>query len=370
MGESPNMAASTQKVNKDSHCEEVYPCGMCQEHCATGIKCNNCLMWVHYICTEMPTYALITLKTSNRKFTCQSCTRNNHADYENIHKEIVQCRIAEQEIMKKSKHKSQDDTEANNYTRAELTAQPPLQIENSHDSALSQVLVSQQVSQTHGDTPEDIDLSQVPGSHQLTQTHAQKEVQKVSKQKSERICKFYSIGACRYGRKGTGCNFAHPRVCLKFMKHGYDERVGCKLGRRCEDFHPKICKFSLQKKECTSMECNFLHIKGTRRTQKQQTTPKRKTDQHYRNYSANIVEETPILMQVPRPTEASRATENGEQEPTYRCNVKRCAKETSFLEDIVRSLAEQQKQTQKMVNWMMETMEWQEKLKKGYHSYH
>lgn len=363
------MAASTQKVNKDSHCEEVYPCGMCQEHCATGIKCNNCLMWVHYLCTEMPTYALITLKTSNRKFTCQSCTRNNHADYESIHKEIVQCKIEEQDIKKKSKHNSQDYTEAN-HTRAGLTAQPPTLQINSHDSALSQVSENQQVSQTLGDTPEDIDLSQLPDSHQLTQTHAQKEVQKMSRQKSERICKFYNIGTCRYGRKGTGCNFAHPKVCLKFMKHGHDERVGCKLGRRCKDFHPKICKFSLQKKECTNMECNFLHIKGTRRTKMQQTTLKTETDRHFRNYSANITEEIPRLTQAPRPTEASRARESEEQESTYRCNVNRYAKETSFLEDIVRSLAEQQKQTQKMVNWMMETMEWQEKLKKGCHNYH
>ncbi|MPC92362.1 hypothetical protein E2C01_087448 [Portunus trituberculatus] len=50
------------------------------------------------------------------------------------------------------------------------------------------------------------------------------------------------------------------------MKHGYDERTGCRLGRKCSDAHPKICNASLQKRECMNKKCTYVHIKGTKRT--------------------------------------------------------------------------------------------------------
>ncbi|MPC57096.1 hypothetical protein E2C01_051069 [Portunus trituberculatus] len=49
------------------------------------------------------------------------------------------------------------------------------------------------------------------------------------------------------------------------MKHGYDERTGCRLACKCSDAYPKMCNASLQKRECMNKKCTYMHIKCTKR---------------------------------------------------------------------------------------------------------
>ena len=49
------------------------------------------------------------------------------------------------------------------------------------------------------------------------------------------------------------------------MKHGNGGEKGCRLGKRCKDFHPFMCTESLRKKECYDNSCSNYHIKGTKR---------------------------------------------------------------------------------------------------------
>ena len=37
------------------------------------------------------------------------------------------------------------------------------------------------------------------------------------------------------------------------------------MGKKCKDFHPKMCFGSIKKGECFSENCRFAHIKGTKR---------------------------------------------------------------------------------------------------------
>ena len=37
------------------------------------------------------------------------------------------------------------------------------------------------------------------------------------------------------------------------------------MGKKCKDFHPKMCFDSIKKGECFSENCRFAHIKGTKR---------------------------------------------------------------------------------------------------------
>eukprot|EP00111_Clytia_hemisphaerica_P002173 TCONS_00006108-protein len=54
-------------------------------------------------------------------------------------------------------------------------------------------------------------------------------------------------------------------MCRKFTQHGTNKQRGCNLGKRCKDFHPKMCFDSIRKGECLNKTCHFTHVKGTRR---------------------------------------------------------------------------------------------------------
>lgn len=67
---------------------DQYPCRVCQIHCNTGIKCSDCHMSVHYLCSKIPTYVLVTLTRSTRKYTCKDCTKVNHTNFDELCDEI------------------------------------------------------------------------------------------------------------------------------------------------------------------------------------------------------------------------------------------------------------------------------------------
>ena len=83
--------------------------------------------------------------------------------------------------------------------------------------------------------------------------------------KRETICRFFRKGNCRHGPKGEGCSFSHPTICQKLLNHGVNDKRGCKKGKSCKDFHPKMCPCSLSIHECLNMTCKLYHVKGTRR---------------------------------------------------------------------------------------------------------
>ena len=49
------------------------------------------------------------------------------------------------------------------------------------------------------------------------------------------------------------------------MKHGTRSNKGCNLGKKCSDFHPKMCPMSISNLECFDSKCNLCHVKGTKR---------------------------------------------------------------------------------------------------------
>ena len=92
--------------------------------------------------------------------------------------------------------------------------------------------------------------------------------QKGSQQKSDIICRYFRRGTCKHGLRGNDCRYSHPQMCKKFMQHGTRQPNGCKLGKKCKQFHPLMCIDSLKKSECFNEQCTFNHIKGTRRQPK------------------------------------------------------------------------------------------------------
>ena len=87
---------------------------------------------------------------------------------------------------------------------------------------------------------------------------------------SEKVCKFYKTGKCKYGRSGRNkdqngksCDFMHPQTCKKFELFGYKEG-GCK-DKKCNKLHMTLCKIFMRHQECKFGDtCKYYHPKKLR----------------------------------------------------------------------------------------------------------
>ena len=137
-------------------------------------------------------------------------------------------------------------------------------------------------------------------SQQTTRTAQQ--VSKNSQYTTITVCPHYKQGNCQYGPAGRQCKYRHPRPCRKLIEHGPNSPLGCKRGKECPHYHPKLCPNSLRMWECLNEECNLPHIKGTRRhTYKwANQAPNRQSQQnrynppntHYAKYSNRLEAQT------------------------------------------------------------------------------
>ena len=201
--------------------EDQYPCRVCQVYCNTGLKCSDCHMWLHYLCSKVPTYVLINLTRSTRKYTYEDCTKVNHTNFDELCTEIEQYKVEEgnaqkQELEDQTLPNTPDTPQASNVI-APSTPAPPTGQESSNTSTSEPPATS-----TTANTGEPNNLSQPTNS-------TGKPAPVVDKRKLV-VCKFYLRNECRYGAAGRNCRNAHPKICSKFMKQGLDERVGCRLG--------------------------------------------------------------------------------------------------------------------------------------------
>ena len=285
---------------------DLYPCRICQVHCTTGIKCNNCLMWTHYECSGIVMYLLITLINSSRRYTCQVCTETNIQDYSKLVKEIEDLKVEEKRAINEAKDKGCTDVLSMHSVSTDMTADtehvvpPPPRLTTT--------------TTTLSDTPEDVDFSLLnspqqeqhgavspetnpqPSHHhsnpsqQVQSVCPQQEVQQAHTRQQQHttphqeeegsshrkpICKQYRRGICKYGLSGKNCNKDHPKPCSRLLTHGIKGELGCKQGWKCNMFHPTMCRNSLRYNKCFTVSCTYMHVKGTKRrdTRVQYNTP-------------------------------------------------------------------------------------------------
>ena len=87
------------------------------------------------------------------------------------------------------------------------------------------------------------------------------------------VCEAYKRRACPHGLTGKRlvdgkpCPHNHPPRCFRYCKHGDNKRLGCVKGKDCKYLHPKLCNNSLLKRVCFYDDCQFHHLKHTRRYQ-------------------------------------------------------------------------------------------------------
>lgn len=86
------------------------------------------------------------------------------------------------------------------------------------------------------------------------------------KEKNREICELYKRRACPHGLKGKTlhdgkvCDKSHPKKCFKFCDFGSRHKNGCKRGKKCQYWHPRLCRFSLKNQICEVESCTFQHL--------------------------------------------------------------------------------------------------------------
>ena len=236
MDQGTNMAATPPDVNNGARSkDDVYPCTRCQKHCKSGIKCNRCSMWTHNICSELPTYYIVVLTNTNRRYTCLPCTKQNYPDFNSQAEEIDE--IKHNEETHKSSSNSQSftglditqSTEPEEQTEVEGSTSTSREVFGSYNSPEDMPLTLP-VSQTQNSSNSNsTQLDRGTARAQETQHQNQRPNNKRTPKKS--VCRHYKQRKCKYGKMGIGCPFDHPRACLKLLKYGMDKERGCRQGK-------------------------------------------------------------------------------------------------------------------------------------------
>ena len=105
------MASTKKDKSLCIHCKEkVRPTGM--------LQCYECKSWVHYECTELPNYTLVSLENSQRRFSCKYCV------------EIPDTFLEKMKQISSSKNSSNDSS---NKASIDKLSQLPTQIETLYD---------------------------------------------------------------------------------------------------------------------------------------------------------------------------------------------------------------------------------------------
>lgn len=262
-------------------------CGKCHEPCLfTSVQCSACRTHYHPGCTDLPEYYLAHWFYGRVHYTCCSClSRDNKNEFDSQLSFVLDA--LERDRDKELQTVSQDHTHTYTSTTTTQNCRAIEDIENlSRDGS---VTTESHVSPVSCSFPPNIDdPNPDPNPNQTTPRPTTNHIQlddgsnntnkegndnsntqtqnnnKGSKDPAK-ICPHYKLHKCKFGRAGRDCPLAHPKVCFYYRFAGRDPKHGCPRTRKCEYYHPKICRASLDCGLCTNLDCPLLHLKGTKR---------------------------------------------------------------------------------------------------------
>ena len=176
--------------------------------------------------------------------------------------------------MEKDKKSEEDaeelESEDNSQSLSQLLASPPA-------TSIENIITTDTPAEATAKVTE-VKLSAVENKS------AKKTDTKKEEDPKEKICHFFVQFRCKFGRKGTECEFPHPKICLSLMNKG---TKGCPNAEECNFVHPKMCAKSLSGKKCEAKRCFLGHVQGTRdskkdTTEKKETKPEEQVDRKAR----------------------------------------------------------------------------------------
>ena len=203
----------------ETNCAKCVP-----QHESEALKCSRCSVWMHLRCSDLPTYMLLRLKTSQASYVCRGCVlkEGNESSLKEAEEQI-------ETIMQKEKEATKAAAEAS------------ILLDGSQNTA-------------DGMTPNKED-----GNKSVNDSDQKNDISgNLASSTKKATCKFYLRRSCKHGRRGTACQFDHPKLCFKYTKNG-DMRGGCKEGSKCKYVHPKLCG-SYRTGVCKRKNCSFYHV--------------------------------------------------------------------------------------------------------------
>ena len=199
------------------------------------LKCSKCTANLHFRCSQLPDYMLLKFKTSQANYVCRTCV------------------LSEGDPSSLDEQKLSID----NIIKKEIEAIKKAAYDDSIDALMNTEL---------GNEDTKVDSNGMPT------------------EKQERKCKFYLRGNCKHGKKGAKCAYQHPALCIKFTTKG-DLKGGCKKGADCKYYHPNLCWSFKSGKVCYKSKCNFYHVKGTVRKEKDEEQFQQRKNMNHENAS-------------------------------------------------------------------------------------
>ena len=258
------------------------------------LRCSECGAFVHLSCSKLPDYLLVRLATTRASFACGSCVRVKTGEkWNEVLGEIKQ--LMDNESAGDDTTSLVGDTqaaeEASNLDEVP-SAPPASQMPSTQEVALDNVLTGESWGapsetlpvarcssgrSTQAKPSATVNQGNNKAKARSNRHEAPNEANKGNSEPSEiidcnrkrGICRYYKTGSCKYGQKGDGCNFLHPRKCFKYMRFGKDVQKGCR-DNQCSFLHPPLCRLVEAGKICTREKCRYYHrsaskVKQTRR---------------------------------------------------------------------------------------------------------
>ena len=235
-------------------------------------------------CSGLPLMSLVRLATTRALFVCGSCIEAKAGDkLSDVTNEIKG--ILEQERASKTKLKQAEELQQADGSNVEIQEPPASLTSLASTSGTQTESGSLMTGAASGwDALTQTQQSGVESSGETSpatgdQTGSRKTRLRERGKRAEKkdaICKYYGRGICKYGQKGEGCHYSHPKKCIKFMRFAREESRGCR-DKSCTYYHPSLCRLNETGRLCTREKCKFFHRKAAATKFSKQRTPKKPT---------------------------------------------------------------------------------------------
>ena len=141
----------------------------------------------------------------------------------------------------------------------------------------------------------------VSGRNQVQVGGTQNRQTAASQRKNNKVCRYYRAGDCKFGQKGEGCKYDHPRKCFKYTRYGKEGPRGCK-DSKCSYFHPPLCHETEAGRPCRRAKCKYYHRKfaQTKRGQRFERSLERAAPENTRLNVRQSTTRTSILNETPQ----------------------------------------------------------------------
>lgn len=212
------------------------------------LQCDPGKHWIHYSCTTIPNLDVAgTNIIEQLDYTCHLCVSKHLVDEIEMLKSQLKVKEGELEMFRKKLDLLNDVKKVNNVQDVHSSAS----VDDGNESDICDGSSSTNAKLNASKSRNSDTVLKVKGDPPPLQKSA------TSTENNRKICRFFKSGSCRYGRKGSGCNFKHPNTCRSFLSGTCDGK--------CNLLHPKLCFSSVKRRECYKSDCKFYHLPHTRR---------------------------------------------------------------------------------------------------------